>query len=224
MQPLITTPCVIKYKGTQEYRSAYQSMQEYTNTRNNSDADQIWLLEHNPVYTTGGRESHLCTQESLHSIPLIKNNRGGLITYHGPGQWIVYLLLNLRAQNLTIRSLVDTTEQLLLELLKRNGIRGTANPKARGVYIDNRKIASIGYRVSRGFSYHGFSLNVDMDLAPFQLIEPCGIKGQEMTQVSNENPSYDKNKLKHDTLELLIEKFCSNHQNIEIQNEPETTQ
>ena len=224
MNTLIKPPCHIKFLGIREYSAIFQSMKEFTDTRTQNSHDQIWIVEHLPVYTTGGKNTQPFKENTLNSVPVVPNNRGGSITYHGPGQWIFYLLLNLRHQSLNASKLVDQTEKLLISLLEKSNISSQANPSARGIYVQDKKIASIGYRISRGFCYHGFALNVNMDLSPFDHIDPCGIKGQTMTQVLLENPSINTEKLKEDALQLLIQFFCSNHQSIDIHYEHQTTQ
>lgn len=158
-------------------------MQDFTNQRDDATPDEIWLLEHEPVYTQGqaGKAEHL-----LHSteIPVVQSDRGGQITYHGPGQLIAYLLLDLRRKGISVRELVSGLEQAVIALLARYGIQASARPDAPGVYVSGRKIASLGLRVRRGCSFHGVALNVNLDLTPFTHINPCGYAGLQMTQCS----------------------------------------
>ena len=146
--------------------------------------DEIWLLSHKPVFTLGqaGRREHLLNPGN---IPVVHSDRGGQVTYHGPGQLIVYLLLDVKRRKLGVRNLVELIESSVIETLAGLGITAHCQPGAPGVYVDNAKIAALGLRIRRGRSYHGLSLNVDMDLAPFALIDPCGYADLEVTRVSD---------------------------------------
>lgn len=174
---------IIRYLGVRPYLETWQAMQDFTNQRDDATPDEIWLLEHEPVYTQGqaGKAEHL-----LHSteIPVVQSDRGGQITYHGPGQLIAYLLLDLRRKGISVRELVSVLEQAVIALLARHGIEASARTNAPGVYVSERKIASLGLRVRRGCSFHGVALNVNLDLAPFTHINPCGYAGLQMTQCS----------------------------------------
>lgn len=156
-------------------------MQDFTQSRTASCDDEIWVVEHPPVFTLGrnGKESHI-----LHdtNIPIIKVDRGGQVTYHGPGQLVVYLLLDLRRRGLGVRQLVTLIENCLIKLLAEYHIDANSDKHAPGVYVNKKKIAALGLRVSKGCTTHGLSLNVDMDLSPFNSINPCGYEGLEITQ------------------------------------------
>jgi lipoyl(octanoyl) transferase len=158
-------------------------MQSFTDSRDAETADEIWFLEHLPVFTLGqaGRLEHLLNPGD---IPVIKVDRGGQVTYHGPGQLVVYLLLDLRRRKMGIRPLVTLMEQSIVDLLGEYHISANARTDAPGVYVGDRKVASVGLRVRRGCSFHGLSLNIDMDLEPFERINPCGYPGLEVTQLS----------------------------------------
>jgi lipoyl(octanoyl) transferase len=160
-------------------------MQAFTDRRNPATPDEIWLLEHPPVFTLGqaGRPEHLLDPGE---IPVLQVDRGGQVTYHGPGQLVLYLLLDLRRRRLGVRQLVSLMEQAVVGLLGSYGIGASARRDAPGVYVEARKIASLGLRVRHGCSFHGLSLNVNMDLAPFQRINPCGYPGLEVTQLVDE--------------------------------------
>lgn len=162
-----------------EYQPTLEAMQAFTKTRDAAAEDELWLLQHPPVYTQGiaGKSEHLLAPGD---IPVIQIDRGGQVTYHGPGQWVVYCLIDLRRAGLTVRGLVSGIEQAVMHLLAGFGIEAAADPKAPGVYVEGRKIASLGLKVSRGCSYHGVALNVDMDLEPFRRINPCGHPGLEV--------------------------------------------
>ncbi len=151
----------------------------------------MWLLSHKPVFTLGqaGRREHLLDPGS---IPVVQTDRGGQVTYHGPGQLVIYLLLDLRRRGMGVRNLVDVIESAIVEYLQDEGITGTTRSEAPGVYIDNAKIASLGLRIRKGRSYHGLSLNVDMDLEPFQRINPCGYQGLQVTQLADLVPVPDR--------------------------------
>jgi lipoyl(octanoyl) transferase len=176
---------VVRYLGRSTYQPVWQAMRHYTEGRSGSDPDQLWLLEHDPVYTLGlnARREHLLAPGQ---IPVVQVDRGGQVTYHGPGQVVVYLMVDLAARNLGVRALVTLIERAVIGQLAGYGIEAVARPEAPGVYVDGRKIASVGLRIRRQCSYHGVALNVDMDLAPFQGIDPCGYAGLEVTQLRDE--------------------------------------
>ena len=157
-------------------------MSEFTNQRTPDTVDQLWLVEHPPVFTQGqaGKEEHLLFPGD---IPVVQTDRGGQVTYHGPGQLVAYPLLDLRRLNIGVRELVTRIEQTIVSTLAHYGIDSAAKPDAPGVYVNGDKIASLGLRVRRGCSFHGLALNVDMDLTPFQRINPCGYQGLAMTQI-----------------------------------------
>ena len=158
-------------------------MQDFTAARNLSTPDELWLVEHPPVYTLGlnGKARHLPRTDN--GIPVIKVDRGGQITYHGPGQILVYTLLDLRRRGLGVRALVRKLESAVIELLADYGIEANGRDDAPGVYVAGAKVAALGLRVRNGCSFHGLSLNVDMDLAPFQAIDPCGYTDLQITQL-----------------------------------------
>lgn len=161
-------------------------MRDFTESRTSDTQDELWVLEHPPVFTQGqsGRDEHLLAPGE---IPVVRSNRGGQATYHGPGQIVVYVLVDLHRLGYGVRSLVERIESAVIATLARYGIAAYGDPDARGVYVDidgvRSKIASLGLRVSRGRSYHGLALNTDMDLEPFTRIDPCGYKGLRVTQV-----------------------------------------
>ncbi len=173
---------IVRRLGLVPYQQAFDAMRAFNDARDATTPDEIWLLQHPPVFTQGlnGKPEHLL---SPGEIPVIATDRGGQVTYHGPGQLVLYPLLDLRRRNLGIRRLVTLLEQTVIDLLAGYGVAAVARPEAPGVYVDGRKIASLGLRVRRGCSYHGLSLNVDMDLRPFRQINPCGHAGLEVTQL-----------------------------------------
>ena len=175
---------VVRRLGRVAYEPVWQDMQRFTTERDADTADELWLLEHPPVFTLGrnGKPEHV---HDTGDIPLIQVDRGGQVTYHGPGQLVAYLLLDLNRRGLGVQFLVRLLEQAVIDLLAAHAVRGKRRDKAPGVYVDGRKIAALGLRVRRGCSFHGLSLNVDMDLAPFNMINPCGYRGLEVTQTSD---------------------------------------
>lgn len=169
--------------GQKPYLETWQAMREYTQKRDAKTPDQLWFVEHPPVYTQGlaGKSEYLYNPGN---IPVIPIDRGGQITYHGPGQAVIYILLDLKRLKLNIRPLVSHIENTTIATLKALGIQSHARPDAPGVYLeDGRKIASLGLKVSRGCTYHGVAINVDMDLSPFDGIAPCGLIGMKMAQI-----------------------------------------
>ncbi len=174
-------PLLLRQLGPTDYEATWRAMQRLTNSRNGASADELWLTEHLPVFTLGqaGKPEHL-----LHDIgiPLLKIDRGGQITYHGPGQVVLYVLLDLARRRIKVRELVSLLERAVIELLAEQGIKGERRDKAPGVYVEGAKIAALGLRVRNGCCYHGLSLNVDMDLGPYAAINPCGYPGLTVTQ------------------------------------------
>ena len=168
----------------QPYRPVWRAMQDFAETRATDTRDALWLLNHEPVFTQGknGRAEHLLAPGD---IPVVPIDRGGQVTYHGPGQIMAYVMVDLRRLGIGIRSLVTALEDAMVGTLAGYDIEAYAKPDAPGVYVGAAKIGSIGLRVRRGTSYHGLALNVDMDLDPFQRIDPCGYHGLRMTQVSD---------------------------------------
>jgi lipoyl(octanoyl) transferase len=173
----------VRHLGSVEYAEAYEAMRRFTETRDAEAPDELWVLQHPPVYTVGvaGRPEHL---PRATTIPLQRIDRGGQVTYHGPGQAIVYTLVDLRRRELAVRGLVRLIEQAVIDLLAGHGIAAEPRPGAPGVYVDGAKVAALGLRVRRGCAYHGVALNVDMELSPFADIDPCGYPGLRVTQTS----------------------------------------
>lgn len=174
---------IVRHLGRSDYETVWHAMQNFTDRRDDDVTDELWVVEHNPVFTQGqaGKEEHLLNPGD---IPVIKVDRGGQVTYHGPGQLVVYLLLNLRRRKIGVRELVTQIEESIVKLLEQYNIKAYPKKDAPGVYVDEKKIASLGLRVRKGCSFHGLALNVDMDMAPFLRINPCGYAGLEMVQTS----------------------------------------
>lgn len=173
---------IVRRLGLSEYRPVWRKMQRFTAERGPETPDEIWLLEHPPVYTQGqaGRPEHVL---DAGDIPVVQIDRGGQVTYHGPGQLVVYTLLDLPRRKLGVRQLVTALEHSVIDLLEEWKVTAQSDPKAPGVYVQGRKVASLGIRVRRGRCYHGLSLNVAMDLAPFRGINPCGHPALKVTQL-----------------------------------------
>jgi lipoyl(octanoyl) transferase len=172
---------VVRDFGVVEYLPTWVAMQDFTAQRDADTPDEIWLLQHPPVYTLGlnGKPEHLPRDTD---ITVVKIDRGGQITYHGPGQIVAYLLIDLKRRGYGVREMVTRMEQAVIEVLADYAVQAAARKDAPGVYVDRKKIAALGLRIKRGCSYHGLALNVDMDLAPFAAINPCGYPGLEVTQ------------------------------------------
>lgn len=174
----------LRQLGTQDYLPVWEAMQAFTRERSSDTPDELWLLQHHPVFTQGqaGKPEHIL---DAHDIPVVQSDRGGQVTYHGPGQLVVYFLLDVRRRGVGVRDLVDLIELSILDLLQSYGIQGELRRSAPGVYAGGRKIAALGLRIRKGCSLHGLSLNIDMDLAPFGWINPCGYEGLEATQLAD---------------------------------------
>ena len=208
--------------GLRDYQDVFEKMQQYTDLRSSESRDEVWLLEHHPVYTQGraGKKEHVLNPGE---IPVVQADRGGQVTYHGPGQLIAYFLIDLRRKKLGIRQVVSAMENAVVDLLNEYGLTGHADPKAPGVYIDGKKISALGLRVRRGSSYHGLSLNLNMDLAPFSGINPCGYQGLEVVQLGD-FCKFDRQELETSLIEKLkhrlgynrIENISHNHLELTI--------
>lgn len=172
---------IIRQLANMDYTKVWHAMQEFTDNRGDDTADELWLVEHPPVFTQGqaGKEEHLLMPGD---IPVVKVDRGGQVTYHGPGQQVIYFMINLRRRKMGVRQLVTLIENSIVAALADYNIEAYAKPDAPGVYVDEKKVASLGLRVRKGCSFHGLAINVDMDLAPFLRINPCGYAGLEMVQ------------------------------------------
>jgi lipoyl(octanoyl) transferase len=182
---------IVRYLGLADYQATWQGMRDFTDTRPAGAEDELWVCEHPPVYTLGqaGRREHILNSAG---IPVVQSDRGGQVTYHGPGQAVLYTLVDLRRAGLGVRQMVVALEDSVIELLAGHGITATSRRDAPGVYVDDAKIAALGLRVRRGCTYHGLAVNIDADLTPFQGIDPCGYRGLAVTsarQLGLELPS-----------------------------------
>ncbi len=175
---------IIRHLGLQTYEPVWRHMQAFTNARNAETQDEIWFLEHTPVFTLGlnGKTEHLLAPGE---IPVVPVDRGGQVTYHAPGQLIAYTLVDLRRLGLSVRPMVSLLEQSVIDLLSEYSIVAQARREAPGVYVDGKKIAALGLKVRRGCCFHGLAFNVAMDLGPFARIYPCGYRGLEVTQLAD---------------------------------------
>jgi lipoyl(octanoyl) transferase len=181
---------VVRALGLADYHATWRAMREFTAHRDAHTADELWLCEHAPVYTLGLKVRDKPVA-GLSGIPRVATDRGGDITYHGPGQLVAYVLMDLRRRRWGVKDLVWALEQGVIELLADHGLSGARRPGAPGVYVGGRKIAQLGLRIRGACSYHGLALNVDMDLAPFRAIDPCGYAGLEVTQLADLLPRAD---------------------------------
>ncbi|MDO8331240.1 MAG: lipoyl(octanoyl) transferase LipB [Fluviicoccus sp.] len=188
-----------------DFQTVWQAMRDFTDQRTPETPDELWFVEHPPVFTLGqaGKTEHIL---AAGDIPVVKTDRGGQVTYHGPGQLVGYCLFDLRRTGTGVRDLVEFIEDCLVDVLQQNGISARADRDAHGVYVGDRKIASLGLRIRRGCSYHGFALNVDMDLEPFNRINPCGYTGLQMTSVHQETPAPPTMKTLQDQIRNSLEK------------------
>lgn len=197
--PPVPEHLIVRHLGVVDYLPAWQAMQDFTNSRDSETPDELWLLQHPPVFTQGqaGKAEHLLNPGD---IPVVQADRGGQVTYHGPGQLVAYLLVDLRRRKLGVRELVTVMERALVQVLAELDIDASPRADAPGVYVhDERgrpgaKIAQLGLRVRRGCSFHGLSLNVDMDMEPFQRINPCGYVDMAVTSIARQTgtePGFD---------------------------------
>lgn len=175
---------VVRQLGLRSYEPVWHAMQAFTDSRSDETPDELWLVQHPPVFTQGqaGKAEHVL---SAGDIPVIQVDRGGQVTYHGPGQIVAYPLLDLRRRGIGVKALVCKIEEAILRVLAQYGVQAARRPGAPGIYVDDAKIASLGLRVRRGRSFHGLAFNINMDLEPFQRINPCGFAGLEVTDLSH---------------------------------------
>jgi lipoyl(octanoyl) transferase len=192
----------IRDLGLSDYQSVWDDMRSFTEQRNESTTDEIWVVEHPAVFTLGlnGKAEHII---DAHDIPVIQCDRGGQVTFHGPGQLVVYVLVDLQRRHWGVKKLVNRIEQVVIDVLEDYAIEAERKKNAPGVYVDNAKIAALGLRVRRGCSYHGLSLNVDMDLTPFSYINPCGYEGLASVQMKQLNPTANIQDVKKRLLDHL---------------------
>ncbi len=210
---------LVRRLGLQEYQEVWQAMSRYTDQRDEQSLDELWLVQHPPVFTQGqaGKPEHILNSAN---IPVVQSDRGGQVTYHGPGQLVLYPLIDLRRRDMGVRAMVTLLEQVAIAFLQGFGIQSHAKSDAPGVYVLTNdgveaKIASLGLRVRRGCSFHGMSINIDMDLSPFEQINPCGYQGMPVTQLHNllECSTIDFSELESAIIHLMSESLsCSSVQ------------
>lgn len=205
-----------------EYSESWQKMQDFTINRDQNTADELWLLQHPPVYTQGqaGKAEHVLNPGQ---IPIVQTDRGGQITYHGPGQLVAYVLFDLRRLDIGIRRLVENLESAVIRTLEEYGVSAAGRRDAPGVYVERSKICSIGLRVKKGCSYHGIAFNIDMDLTPFQGINPCGFQGLEVTQVKDFVPTISQTELESKFIQHITQIFGYNRHDVineRVEHEP----
>ena len=200
-------PLSVRLLGRTDYGIVWDDMKSFTNGRDDSTQDQLWVTEHNPVFTLGqaAKQQHLLMPGD---IPVVKTDRGGQVTYHGPGQIVAYLLRDLRNRGDTVHEFVSGLEQAMIEMLASYGIDAVRRQGTPGVYVDGRKIGAPGLRIRRGCSYHGLSLNVAMDLEPFSRINPCGLIGMEVAQVADFAPDVELDEAVQTLIRSICNQFC----------------
>jgi lipoyl(octanoyl) transferase len=204
-------PTVVRLLGHLEYATALASMRAFTAARNEDTADELWLLEHPPVYTLGQGADATHGPADGDGIPVIRVERGGQVTYHGPGQLVVYALVDIARRGLKVREYVRLLEQSVIDLLANYQVRGERMPGAPGVYVNGAKVAALGIRVTRGRAFHGMALNVAMDLGPYRAIDPCGYPGLAVTQTSDLGISVEPFQLGEDLARHLVRHLEKRH-------------
>jgi len=202
--------CIYRQLDRQDYKPVWKAMQDFTQNRNQDSLDEIWFVEHRPVFTQGqaGKVEHLLNPGS---IPVIQVDRGGQVTYHGPGQQVVYFLIDLKRKQIGVRQLVTAIEESVIDLLSRYQIKSTAKTDAPGVYVGDKKICSLGLKISRGCSFHGLALNIKMDKEPFLRINPCGYAGLEITQIADCGGPKSLSAIEEDLKDTILNNLSYDH-------------
>ena len=195
---------IVRQLGRQPYEPIFEAMKRFTDERDQNTQDEIWLVEHDAVFTQGqaGKAEHILMPGD---IPVVQVDRGGQVTYHGPGQQVIYLMLNIKRRKLGVRHLVTAMEEAVVGLLEKYGVTAYPKPDAPGVYVDEKKVCSLGLRIRNGCSFHGLALNVNMDLSPFQRINPCGYAGMEMIDTARLNGPTTLETAGNELTHLLLE-------------------
>ncbi len=202
---------LVKHLGLTDYQSTWQAMQRFTAERSANTPDELWLTEHSSVYTLGLNRKNVRLASDA-DIPVVLTDRGGKITYHGPGQLIIYALLDLNRHQLNVRKLVTLLENAVMQLLAAHGVKSTAKADAPGVYVGAEKIASLGLRIKNNYCYHGLSLNINMDLRPFAAIDPCGYVGLKVTQTHDLAIDINVKKAGEQLAAILLEQLANGQQ------------
>lgn len=207
----ITPSCLmrIKHLGLKDYQSSWQAMIDFTNKRDERTEDELWVVEHPPVFTQGiaGKQAHLL---STGEIPVVQTDRGGQVTYHGPGQLVIYCLIDLKRLGIGVKKMVSLIESSVQALLQSYGVESQLKEGAPGVYVEGKKISALGLKVKHGKTYHGLSLNIDMDLSPFLSINPCGYPGLEVTQLADLADNVEFSTVAEELSQLLIQHVARN--------------
>lgn len=196
----------VMHLGMCLYQDVWRQMEDFTNNRGKETCDEVWIVEHPPVFTLGqaGKIEHIL---AAGDIPIVKSDRGGQVTYHGPGQLVMYLLIDIRRLGINVRQLVSGIEQSIIDLLGSLKIDAVARKDAPGVYVEGKKIAALGLRIRKGCSYHGLSLNVDMDIEPYSRINPCGYAGMEIIQLRDLGVKQSLNQVSEGMLTHILRQF-----------------
>ena len=199
----LTSQLIVRQLGRQSYEPVWRDMQQFTNERDAETSDEIWLVEHDPVFTQGqaGKAEHILAPGD---IPVVQVDRGGQVTYHGPGQLVVYFLIDLKRKKVGVRQLVTAIENAVVDLLAGYGINSAPRADAPGVYVDDKKVCSLGLRIRRGCSFHGLALNIDMDKSPFGRINPCGYAGMQVTQLADLDGPNDLQQVAKDIIGAIM--------------------
>lgn len=199
----------VRNLGREDYQLTWSKMVEFTTNRAEDTVDELWVVEHNPVFTQGisGKEENILSNTD---IPIIKTDRGGQVTYHGPGQLIIYCLIDLKRKGIGVKKMVSIIENSVVELLNKYRIKSHLKNNAPGVYVDNKKISALGLKVKNGKTYHGLSLNIEMDLTPFMQINPCGYPGLEVTQVADLTDNVKFDIIANELSDILIKNVSRN--------------
>ena len=202
----MTSRLIVRHLDQQPYQNTWDQMKSFNEQRDKNTPDELWILEHDAVYTQGlaGKPEHILR---TCEIPIVQTDRGGQVTYHGPGQLMLYTLFDIKRLGIGPRRLVSQLEQSLIDYLSTLGINAQGDPQAPGVYVHDAKIASIGLRIRRGCSYHGLALNVSLDTSPFQAINPCGFKGLAITQIAAYTPTTTVNEVKTKVVPHILNHF-----------------
>jgi lipoyl(octanoyl) transferase len=214
---------IIRNKGFCDYQETYTAMSRFTDSRDSTTTDEIWCLQHSPVYTLGlnGHRQHII---NAGDIPVVETDRGGQVTYHGPGQLMVYLLADIKRKSISVKDYVHRLEQSVIDMLEGYDVVAHRREGAPGVYVNNRKISALGIRVRRGCSYHGLSINVDMDLTPYNGIHPCGYSDLEVTQMRELGIEKNLVQITNTLIPCIMRQMHYAQGNISIVNEADSDQ
>lgn len=198
---------LVKNLGIVDYVTTWEKMKNFVAMRSLNTTDELWLLQHHPVYTLGyqGDRSHIINVNN--NVPIVHTDRGGNITYHGPGQLVGYMLMDIRRKSISVHELVKTTEATIIEVLKSYSLHGHTIKNSPGIYIDNKKICSLGFRIKNGYSYHGFAMNINMDLSVFKHINPCGLTNMQIIQLSDFTEDADINEVSKNITKRISTNF-----------------